>query len=218
MSKKLGFNKFRRNRRTVHLDKGLARACRELVNLVGYDLFTAAVGPGDQDTGIGRSHFFDHFTHLLKGRGFADHVELFVDLFAQALVFGHQLFAVQSLANGGDQAVEVGGLGDVVVGSAANAAHGRVQVAVAADHHKRRIGIQLHRVGQHLKPVALGHLDVAEHEVVARRIQCGDGLVSVLGLVDGVLGVLVQEDVSQYVANCFFVFYQKYARHGVLGS
>ena len=46
----------------------------------------------------------------------------------------------------------------------------------------------------------------------------GEYYEAIPGLVDGVLGVLVQEDVSQYVANCFFVFYQKYARHGVLGS
>ena len=140
------------------------------MKLVRNNFFAAPIGTHNQDPCIGRSHLLEHRTHRFQRSRFPNHLKLLVYLFAQALVFGHQFFAVQGLANGGYESVEVRRLGDVVVGSAANAADCGIEVTVPANHHKGSVAVVGHGMSQNLEAVALGHFNVAEDKVVARSV------------------------------------------------
>ncbi len=107
--------------------------------------------------------------------------------------------AVEGVADGDEQAVEVGRLLDEVERPAPRRLDGGLDGAVAGDHDDRRLRHLVGGDAEDVETVHLGHLDVEEREVVAALAQHRDRRLAVFGLLDVVVFVL--ENLAQGAAD-----------------
>jgi hypothetical protein len=176
------------------------------------------LGPSDEHAGIGRCYLLDHFAHQLYACRSAYHLgtAACAHLFAQHLGLGDQVGAVEGIAHRNEQAVEVQRLGDVVVGTALQGIDSRFDGAMAADHHHRGVGRKEDDAVEHFGAVHLGHLDVAEDDVILRAFDLHHALQAVLGLIH--LYLFIFEYLADGAADGAFVIDDKSLGHCILIS
>ena len=150
----------------------------------GDELLAGAVGTQNEHAGIRGSHFPDHILDTEDGLGLSDHL-LPVDALAEDFVLLHEGAFLGGVLDGNEDTVQVEGLFNKIKGAPPHALHGRLDVAVAGDHHDRRLDSVLDQFGEHLHAVhSAGHLDVAEQDVVLLALGHLDGVRSVLRRID----------------------------------
>ena len=189
MAEKLTLDQFRGDGGAVDLHHGLLRALALLVQPVGDQLFPGPVVTRDQNTRVRRGNLVNDLLDLCDLRALTDHFIALVHLPLEPLVLNDQVLFVERIPDGVEKPVEVGGLGDVVIGPEPHGLDRRFQLPVPGDHDERDLGLELLDLLQDLHPIHLGHLDVAENEIVIRPLYHFEALCSVPGLFH--LGVLI---------------------------
>ena len=165
VAEELAVNEFRGNGRAVYLHEGHHGTLRELVDALGHQFLSGAVGAGDEDAGLGGGHLADHFLEVGHRHGFSHHLPA-VDFLFEDFGFLDQIGLVRGILQGDEDAVQVQRLLDEIEGAFLDTVHGRGDIGVAAYHDDGGLDAFLDDFYQHLGAVHLRHLDVAEDGVV----------------------------------------------------
>jgi hypothetical protein len=160
-----------------------------LVNGPGDQLLAGAALPDDEDAGIGWGHGLDDgedLPHLLR---LPDHVLVLgeaLELLLELEVGGADVVLLQRLGDQGLEALQVQGLGQIVVCAVAHGLHGRVHRRLARDHDELALDAALAHPGEQLEPVQLGHLEVGQDQTVPARLELFPRLLPIGGHLGGV--------------------------------
>ena len=195
----------RRNRGGVEDDERAVHPQRGFVNRTGDQFLARARRPRDHDAAVGRRDPFDRLLQMVDGDRRADEAAGVAGPFAQVAHFAAQLRRLQRALGDQQQAVGLERLLDIVVGTAPDGRDGRLDVAVAGNHHHRQIGVlRLDDVEQRqtVDPAA-GQPDVEENERRAALLDLGEGGVSVTGGTGAV--ALVFENSGDEPADVSFI-------------
>ena len=196
--------------------RGPGLAGRAVVDPLGDELLPRPRLARDEHAGLGRGHALDGVLDAADGGALAqDRRQLRIGPLGDGLlhpaVLRLELAAVHRVADGEEEAVEVGRLLDKVEGAELRRLHRRLDRAVAGDHDDGELGELLAQGLQHLHPVALGHLHVEEDEVVAALAGLLQRGLPVGGLLH--VEVLVLEDLAERPADARLVVYDQDGGH-----
>jgi hypothetical protein len=159
----------------------------------------------------------DRAQHLIEreavGDGLAHLVER--ERLLEADVLGGQLLLLEPAADGVDHLLHLEGLEDVVVRAALHGVDGGLDRAEARHDHGDHVGHVLGDGLQQLEPAHVGHLQVAEHQVVVGAGQLDQGGGAVFGGAHP--EALHGQEVGQDLADDLLVVHHEQARRIVAG-
>ena len=133
----------------------------------GGDFLARPGRAGDEDAAVGRRDLLDRLAKLRNRRGVSDHFGIVAGLELQFLHLAAQARGFERAADHVNQPVGLERLFNEIVGALLDGGDGRLDRAVAGDHHNRKIGLfALERI-EHLDAVELAALqpDVEHHQL-----------------------------------------------------
>ena len=181
--------------RAVHLDERPGASAAQGVDRAGHQLLARAVLAEDEHAAVGRRRHRDLFAQRGHLAAVADHGQPLIDPLAQRAVLRFEVALAHGVPHHQQGLLERQRLLDEVERAHLDRAHGRLDVAVAGDHHHLRVDLPLAQTLQRDQPVDPGQPDVEHDHVVAAAHHA---LETGLAAVDGVdVVALVAQDAAE---------------------
>ena len=194
-----------RQRRAIDHDERPVGPLGALVDQPRHGFLAGAGRAGDQHAAAGRRHPLDLGADAGGRARRADEGHLASGTAAQAGILALQAIGLDGAIDHQQQAVGLERLFDEVVGAGLDRRHGRVDRAVAADHHHRNRRILAPDHVEELQAVELAALqpDVEDHQRRPALAHGVDRLGAVVGAAGGV--ALILQDARDQRADVAFV-------------
>ena len=127
------------------------------------------------------STLLEHPSHGRRLTDDARHGEALAQFLPQIAIFAHETLPAQGTPHEQLQAVQIDGLGDVVVGPAPHGLHGHLDGAMTGDQNHGGVGVVFLDVAQQVEPTDPAHHHVGDDHVGGRQAQPVDGLLTARG-------------------------------------